>query len=395
MIFSKSRQRAAQTPTPPADTTASEHALPSETDQRPIYLISMATYPNYGDELITLRWLHHLARTRPDTDVWLDVREPGLATSLFKDAHPKLRVTNTLFRAIHEHLHGDERTPADKIRDLGSPKYDLGILDLRDAGTIHLLGGGYIHANWPHNRLLVEAMQAARTLNGARLIATGQGLMPYSGETFEGFNHVSVRDTPSAEALGIERGLDDAFLLPPDSTPTSHHTPDHEPSLYLCVQNDAIAPGAHDAMVDYARAQIEHLGIPRERTFYVEAIPGDDYPGYDALRDLIADNGFIPFAHFWKAGFDYHPHHIWITSRFHHHLNAALHGARGIALVGNPGYYDIKHSSLTDLGTHWEIVNPLADRPALYTLDQLTPPDPMDAYITAKQAEANHLYPVK
>lgn len=359
----------------------------------PIYLISMASIPNYGDELITLRWLQYLAQTHPTTDIWLDVREPGLATSLFKDAHPRLHITNTLFRAIHEYLHGDERTPADKITNLSSPKYDLGLLDLRNAGTLHLLGGGFINSFWPHHRLIIDAMKATQAVSGARLLATGQGLMPYNGETFEGFDHVSVRDTPSAEALGIEPGLDDAFLLPPDQSPASSRIQNQEPSLYLCVQNDALAPGAHEAMIDFTRQQIQTLTIPRERTFYVEAIPGDDYAGYNALRDLVAEDGFIPFAHFWKNGFKYHPNQIWITSRFHHHLNAALHGARGIALVGNPGYYDIKHGSLKDLGTQWEIINPLAHQPSPFTLEQLTYPNPMDPYVTQKTKEAKHLYP--
>lgn len=380
-------------PTPPAPAPAPAEHKEAPAPGKPIYLISMAGYPNYGDELITLRWLQYLAATHPTTEVWLDVREPGHATSLFKHAHPKLHVTNTLFRAIHEHLHGDPRTPADKIRELSTPNYDLGIIDLREAGTLHLLGGGYINSLWPENQLLVDAMRATRDISGARLFATGQGLTPRNDETFEDFDHVSVRDLPSAEALSLETGLDDALLLPPGQSPASALQTGRPEELYLCIQNDALEPGAHEAMLAFARAQIEHFDIPKERTYYVEAIPGNDYAGYDALRDLVADDGFIPFSRFWRENFTYGPHQVWITSRFHHHLTGALHGARGIALNGQPGYYDVKHQSVLNLGSNWKLVSPLSDPQSPLNLTDLTAPRSFIHHIRAKRQEAQELYP--
>lgn len=369
---------------------------PTPTPEAPIYLISMASWPNYGDELITRRWLHHLAANKPTTEVWLDVREPGLATSLFAGDHPNLRITNTLFRALHHHLHGDPRTPADLVRDLGSPKYDLGLLDLRRAGSIHLLGGGYINATWADHLHLVNAMRATRDLTGAKLYATGQGLMPFAGETFKDFDHLSVRDTPSAHHTGIELGIDDAYLFPPHATPQHANTPAPTPDtaeLYICVQSDALDAGSHEALVELTRQQIQALEIPRERTYYVEAIPGDDRPGYDALRDHVADNGFIPFAHFWRHGFTFAPHQVWLTSRFHHHVMASAHGARGIALNGKKGYYDVKHSSIQALGSNWPIISADAPPTRPYQLQDLPAPADFTPAITAKQAEATLLYP--
>lgn len=352
-----------------------------------IYLVSMATFPNYGDELIAARWLTYLAEQKPDTDVWLDVREPGTATALFAGLHPRLHVVNTIFRAIHEHLHGDPRSPADKVLHLGSPKYDLALLALREASTVHLLGGGFINAVWPHNQLIIDAMRAARQVGGGRLLATGQGLMPRIEETFEGFDHISVRDQPSAEALGIPLGLDDAFLMPPPAAQPQPRPSD--PELYICVQSDALDSGSHHAFVDYTRQQVKALGIPRHKTFYVEAIPGDDRAGYEALADLIADEGFIPFAHFWQSGFAFSPHQIWVTSRFHHHLMGAAHGARGIALSGKAGYYDIKHGSILGLGSNWKI----ADLRTIYRLEDLATPADFSTYLHQKRQEADALYP--
>lgn len=386
------RLRSSTSQPAPEDTSQGQWAEPG----RPIYLISMASWPNYGDELITLRWLQHLAVTHPTTDIWLDVREPGLASSLFAGLHPRLHITNTIFRALHEHLNGDPRTPADKVKDLGSPRYDLGLLDLRSAGSIHLLGGGYINHFWADHLHIVQAMRAARDISGAKLYATGQGLMPFAGEHFADFDHISVRDTPSAQALNQEVGLDDAYLLPPAhhlSQPLPQLNP-QETDLYICLQSDTLDPGAHQHLINLTRQQILALGIPRHRTYYLEAIPGDDRPGYQALADLIADDGFIPFAHFWRAGFTFAPHQVWITSRFHHHVMASAHGARGIALSGKKGYYDVKHSSISDLGSKWPILtaNTAADQTP-YQLQDLPAPADFTPIVTAKQAEAHMLYP--
>lgn len=357
--------------------------------QKPIYLISMAGFPNFGDELIAARWLTYLAQTQPATEVWLDVREPGTASSLFKGLHPNLHVTNTIFRAMHESIHGLNRTPAELIRDLGSPRFDAGLLEIRQAGTIHLLGGGFIHSVWAENTMICDAMRATREISGARLIATGQGLMPRANENFEEFAHVSVRDQPSAMALGVDRGFDDAYLVTPASLPAraEGEINPEERELYVCVQNDMLAEGRFEEMIDFARRQIEAFGIPRERVRYVEAIPGDDYAGYAALRDYIAEDGFIPFNHFWFSHFQFAPNQVWLTTRFHHHLVGALHGARGVVLNGQPGYYDIKHGSLIDSGTNWLLG---AEEP--YALADLQAPASFERQIQAKRAEADSLY---
>lgn len=374
-------------PKPSQSASLIEGSQPRES----IYLISMASFPNFGDELIAARWLRFLAQHRPEADIWLDVREPGTATSLFKGLHPRLHVTNTLFRAIHEHVTGGNRTPAELVAELGSPKFDAGLVDFRQADTVHLLGGGFINAIWPHNGLLVDAMRAAREISGAHLFATGQGLMPRITEDFSDFDYVSVRDQPSAEALGINREYDDAYLI--ESTPersTMAPLPE-ELELYLCLQNDALDQGAHDALVTFAQQQIEKLGIPRERTFYVEAIPGDDYAGYLALKDYVSpDGGFVPFEHFWRSNFEFRPNQVWLSTRFHHHLVGSMNGARGIALSGKVGYYDVKHGSLTDTGTRWKVP---ADLSCTYTLEDLEVPESCDPQVTAKKAEALALYP--
>ena len=110
---------------------------------------------------------------------------------------------------------------------------------------------------------------------------------------------------------------------------------------------------------------------------YVEAIPGDDYAGYERLKDLIAEDGFLPFTAFWRDGFDFGPHQVWLSTRFHHHLVGALHGARGIALNGHGGYYDVKHDG---------------DPSRLHRLEELRRPADFSAICAAKVQEARSIY---
>ena len=351
----------------------------------PLYLVSMASYPNYGDELIARRWLEHLARHRPEDEVWLDCRHPGTASALFGGLHPRLRVTDAVFRTVEDALRGSRRGVEDIITSLGTPLYDAPLLALREAGSLHLLGGGFVNAVWPENDLIVEAMRAASRLGGAPLIATGQGLAPFGPETLQGFDHVSVRDAPSAQRLGIPQGVDDAYLVermpvPERSAPTE---------LVLCVQSDAVDDGAFERLIGHVRRTVGASGIPRERVRYVEALPGGDFAGYDRLRDLVAEDGFVPFTRFWRGEFSPAAHQVWLTTRFHHHLVAALHGARGIALAAKTGYYDVKHGSLVEGGSRWRVQDGTGE---VLDLSQLPDPAPAADSIAAKTAEAQLLY---
>ena len=381
-MFGSRRRRAA---------AAAENDVPEVEPPRPgplhapLYLVSMATYPNYGDELIARRWLEHLARNRPEDEVWLDCRRPGTASALFGGIHPRLRVTDAVFRTVEDSLHGSRRSVEDIVTTLGTPLYDAPLLALREAGSLHLLGGGFVNAVWPQNDLLVTALRAAARISGAPLIATGQGLAPVGAETFAGFDHVSVRDAPSAEHLGIARGVDDAYLVqdvpvPDRSAPTE---------LVLCVQSDVIDENAFERLLGHVRRTVEASGIPRDRVRYVEALPGGDHAGFARLQDLVAEDGFLPFTTFWRGEFAPAAHQIWITTRFHHHLVASLHGARGIALSARPGYYDVKHGSLVEGGSRWEIQDGTGPVLDLATLEE---PDSAADLVRAKRAEAELLY---
>ncbi len=355
----------------------------------PYYLVSIGGFPNYGDEVITARWLHYLALSAPEAEVWLDTRYPGNASALFAGIHPRLRTTDAVFRAIDQAREEGDRSPEEIARDFGSPLYDLQLVALHRARSIHLLGGGFVNAVWPENLAIPRIMRAVAERTGAKLIATGQGLLPDAGERFEGFDHVSVRDQASADLLGIDKGVDDAFLCRASEIPAD--AANRETEIVLCIQNDAHDDGIFERLVRYARSCVETWGVPRARVRYVEAIPGGDYAGYRELQDLVAEDGFVPFTRMWTDGFEMGPHQVWITTRFHHHLLAADHGARGIALNGKAGYYDIKHGSITDLGSQW-IVTDGTDT-SVPSLDELQHPLAFNAYHRKKRVEAAQMYP--
>ncbi|MDQ0755384.1 polysaccharide pyruvyl transferase family protein [Arthrobacter sp. B3I4] len=362
-----------------------------------IYLVGTSGHPNFGDEFIAAAWLKYLAVARPEAEVWLDSPQPGMAQVLFDGMHPRLRVTNTLWRLVHENAELPADAAAKNIRErvagLGTPAYDLGLLKAREAESLHLIGGGYVNDTWPHHAGLVVAMRAVSEVSGARLFATGQGLMPAlqpaAGETplFRGFDYARARDDASAAAHGLELGLDDAFL----GAEAEISRGAAAPGLYVCIQSDMVDPGRFSAAVALAREEVVRAAGEGIEAHYVEAIPGFDRAAYDQLADLIPEERFIPFVHVWTHGLPLSDRQTWVTSRFHLHLLAAAAGARGIAVGMKQGYYDVKHQSVTALGSGW----PLAldeERPGLPAR-----PGPLAANLAAlaarKRAEAATLYP--
>ena len=168
-----------------------------DNDNDVIYLVGTSGHPNYEDEFITAAWLKYLAQARPDTEVWLDCPSPGQASHLYSELHPRLRVTDSLFRLVWEarDLPDDEATAhiRHRMHHLGTPRFDLGLLALRRASTVHVLGGGYITSHWPFHVGLLEGVAALREVSeGVTLAATGMGFVP---------------ECPRAEARGRPEGL--------------------------------------------------------------------------------------------------------------------------------------------------------------------------------------------
>ena len=119
-------------------------------NSRIIYVVGSSGHPNFGDEFIAAAWLKYLAVARPDARRRrLDCPQPGMAQVLFEGMHPRLRVTNTLWRLAHDNAEhpaevAAKQTFRERIAGFGTPAYDLGILKRREAGSLRLIGGGYV-----------------------------------------------------------------------------------------------------------------------------------------------------------------------------------------------------------------------------------------------------------
>lgn len=386
MAFSKFLERKKSQ----ARTTTANHEVTSESSRgagERIYLVSMAGYPNYGDELIARTWLRFLAETKPEAQVWLDCRHPGAASVLFRGDHPNLTTTDTLYRVLElANQEWEPRSIAEIVTHMGSPLFDLQISEMNRATTLHLLGGGFLNSRWPKNLGLLEGMRASAAVSGARLIATGQGLIPDAGASFEGFAHVSVRDDESAELAATTTGLDDAFLgLAQLGAPLGDVN-----EVVVCVQSDAIGNGSFEAFLDTVESAFHDAALAHARLTYVEALPGVDYRGFEALTARgIEFSRFVPFSDFWTEPFRISPGQFWITTRFHHHLVAASRGARGFALVDPGQYYTTKHESLIELGSGWLAARPGHNVPSVAdTRGQ----SGFDKAYARKRAEAESLY---
>lgn len=336
--------------------------------QPTIHLVSTAGHPNFGDEFIAASWLRFLADRQPETDVVLDCPEPGLASYLFEGLHPRVKFTNLLWRVSWLTMES-EPDEGDRIidgimRDLGSPLFDYGLLEMRRATTVHLIGGGHVTSHWMHHGRLVRAARRLAELSDARFYATGLGLVPVIDadrirDDLAAADHASVRDAASAEVAGVELGVNDAFLGLP-SIPGFGARPDatgQPGDVWISIQRDLAEPEVFEQMVAAVRAMIESGRFEGRTIRYLEAIPGRerDRKAYDLLADLIPEENFMSFVRLWHEGFPGQPLQTWITTRYHFHQLAAAVGADGIALEIDDSYYRTKHQSLAELGTGFAI----------------------------------------
>lgn len=341
------------------------HAAPSS--PRRIYLIGPTGLPNFGDELVAATWLRYLARTEPDAEVWLDCHSPGTAQVMLAGLHPNVRCTNTLWRLAGEAPHSEPWAVAAWLRraihDPGlAPRCRPGIELLATADVIHLIGGGYVNALWPQHAGLLAGAIAASVRSGARLAMSGQGFVPTAPEVTEllyalaaRFEVVDVRDRDSAElleqAVPAELTCDDVFLDVGEP-----EFGDYTRAVMVCVQSD-IGELGPPALAGRVRGILRRWEVDPGDVTFVEAIPRVDRAVYDLLAADLPGAAFMPFSDLWRDGVPALAGQVWLSTRFHLHLTAAVAGARGVALSVAPDYYDTKHRSLIELGSGWSMLD--------------------------------------
>ncbi|MBD0862711.1 polysaccharide pyruvyl transferase family protein [Gordonia sp. zg691] len=392
-----------------------------------IYLVAPTGHPNYGDELIARTWLHHLHRVRPGATVVLDCHSPGSASALLRDAHPGMLVVDTLWQLTNHAADAEADEPWDwvarAVADPGlAPRITAGIDLLNTATTIHLLGGGYLNTVWPHHVSLFVAAAAVARRTGARLVTTGQGLVPTLDEpawsalrhAFSAFDIVDVRDSASLDALsGIAAARhsgDDAWLALHRPEPGLYRTddavdpgaPDRRPpggGVVLCLQSDLTekftgprSTGV-EALADFVRDTLDAWEVPGSAVTVVEGIPGHDYTVPFLLGARLDGATVLNFRDVWLGGLPAGRRDTWISTRFHPHLIAAAAGDPGVAVVPMPVYYSTKHRSLIDAGSDWTIIDSgdtIPSRPTGRGFDAAH----RALAVEAKLATARDIYPV-
>lgn len=334
-----------------------------------IYLVAPAGHPNFGDEFIVSAWLHELARRRPRARVVLDCHSPGVAAVLHHRIHPNLTVTDSLWLLAERAT--DAAGAAESVRDPGrEPRLVSGINLANSAGTIHLLGGGWINDNWPHHTRLVAAAASAGK-PGVRRFATGQGLVPgtqIAGELARWWAHfelVGVRDEPSAAVLppATETLLagDDAWLSAAD--PHTRHglgwgpADARERQFLVSAQSDLLDLPV-EKLATWLCTTLRTLGATGPQLAFVECIPRADAEVWEQMRridpELCRGARFVGFDELWAQGLPARAGQTWLSTRYHPHLIAAARGASGIAVVAHRGeYYRVKHAAV---GSPWPIV---------------------------------------
>lgn len=365
--------------------TANARAALRARRSRPvIYLIASSGLPNYGDELIARTWVRELARQAPNAEIILDCHTPGSMAVLLRGLHPRLTVTDTVWRLaegmVAEPLANGINHVQTAVANPGvEPGLVHGIEVFRSAQAIHLLGGGYVNTIWPHHLMLLAAIHAAGEFGAARTVATGQGLLPAEGDQWQTklrellhtFDLVDVRDRSSLELLAAPdaqppanavHGGDDAWLALRRPHRLYRRKVDAARRRFIfAIQSDLIGdsddPDDAAASLDAVEAQLRELidrwGIRGEDAAFVEGIPWVDRQIFDRLAPDLPGVEFVPFVAIWDLGLPARPGQVWICTRFHFHLLAAAAGASGVVISGRSDYYPVKHQSLFDAGSQW------------------------------------------
>ena len=411
---------------------------------RPVYLIAPAGHPNHGDEQLLAGWLRHLRHRLPGTPVVVDCHTPGQAAVLHHSEHPDVLFTDTLWRLAGECADADAAVGFGRraVADLGvRPAVASGIELALGASVVHLIGGGYVNDQWPHHLGVAAAAGEIGRRSGARVVATGQGLVPCGdvprlADALRDYALVAVRDEASRDLLAgtavpVRLVGDDGWLslsgaggvesvaggLGPLDHPVYSSDPDTCRDLVLCAQSDLADP---ESVAETVARVLAAWAVPGERMSVVEAIPGGDRVVWDLVcaRADAADHDsadhrdddelgrslaalrlhrarFVPFQEVWAAGLPARPGQTWLTTRFHPHLFAAARGASGVALRTGSGYYDVKHGSLADAGSPWPAVGLGGEvGPALPDSGGFAP-ETVAARVRAAESLSEEIYPLR
>lgn len=337
---------------------------------RVLYLVATSGFPNYGDEVVTRRWLETLAIVEPTAEVWVDCPNPGPAAALLKDAHPNLRFTDTVFRLCWESP-GESPVEVNEFvrkaleQPARAPRWMPGIDLLRTADVFHVIGGGYVNTIWPRHTGIIAVAEWMSRSTSARVAATGLGLLPAEDgvgllwrQAARSFDVLTVRDVEShalfEDAPQARLAPDDIFLGGLQRLYTGERA--SLPEFMVCVQGDLSTTGDFDPVVATVARVLREWDAVDAPIGVVECIPRVDRRIFDRL---LPDFPGLRFYSLWEIlsdGFPAAAHQRWISSRSHPHILAASAGASGVTLSLREQYSDVTHDAVRRMGSAWSVV---------------------------------------
>lgn len=345
------------------------------------YLIGEPGYPNFGDELIAAAWLRYLAARHPEIPVYLDCARPGPAAAILRNAHPNLRVVDTISRLTIELLDGakaelasisSEDSAPSLARIIGSrieaalsnegtaARYASGLRILNyEVRSVHYIGGGYMNGMWQHNlaRLSAGATLARR---GIPVFATGLGITPLSGDAIDyargclsAFSLVTVRDASSLSALNgmsnVQLATDDCFV---NGLSTCVNPTENAPDYMVCIQGDLVdnCENLHSHVI----SQLEKWGVDKTKPIgVVECNPYVDYAIFEQLSEAGYSPVLYPAIDLIERGLPVKQNQTWLSTRYHPHLIASAFGCSGSYIPLGNKFYEDKHRAVLQMGSHW------------------------------------------
>lgn len=231
--------------------------------------------------------------------------------------------------------------------------------------SLHMCGGGYLNSIFPHSYGIAALFQRLSERLSVPLYGTGLGLLPIASpipeltRVFKGFEVIECRDQESSKMLEETWGLtnaclgsDDTFLLPV----TTIVQPSRRPVLYLNLQSDSNTHHVQK-MLDKVKPIVKSMEGGLD-IHYLHFFQNSDGRYLKHITDQLPVSVIYSKEQLYSAGLPFMPADFCITTRFHLHLLASRVGLKGGFIAGRPGYYDIKHSSITGLGSNWvDIMN--------------------------------------
>jgi polysaccharide pyruvyl transferase WcaK-like protein len=396
--------------------------------KKTFYLVGIGGIPNFGDELILITWVKFIRSIHKDAIIWIDTPNPSIISEMFfylnidvnitdfiwnlcKISSEKKYISNNKINFIIDSLivrfRGKNKfyqttSVANQYKNISEyfknkKEYSHIFIDniLCNVDSFHVVGGGYINTIWLKNLGIIEICSELKSKYNKPIYFTGLGFLPVLQDNclikskLRMFDVVESRDKLGSDAYEVDFGLDDAFLAC-KSLPYSGDK--LIPDVIICIQRHLVDLKIYNKTIHTLRNRINEYISKGMTIGYIEAFPDSDYSGYIALSDLIPNENYFSLSEVLINGLPLKAKQIWYTSRFHHHLVASANGAQGVVLSFKPGYYDIKHKSLLDLGTDWAFYSPYVHEDLPLPSLNVHYSEKVKKYIEQKEKQALNLY---